>query len=103
VEGTSALDESMVTGEAIAVEKQAGARVIGATINGSGSLIERAEAERVGSDTMLAQKRSNGVAGATEPRTYPETGGPSRGILRSHRHGDWSRHVRCMEHLGTRA
>lgn len=53
LEGASAVDESMVTGEPIPVEKQAGARVTGATVNGTGSLIMRAE--RVGSDTLLAQ------------------------------------------------
>ncbi len=53
LEGTSALDESMVTGESISVEKTAGARLIGATVNGTGSLLMRAE--RVGADTLLAQ------------------------------------------------
>jgi Cu+-exporting ATPase len=53
VEGISAVDESMLTGEPIPVEKQAGDKVIGATINGTGGLI--IEADRVGSDTMLAQ------------------------------------------------
>ncbi|MEP7324457.1 MAG: heavy metal translocating P-type ATPase [Gemmatimonadota bacterium] len=53
LEGTSALDESMLTGEPIPVEKSAGDRVIGATINGTGSLVIRAE--RVGAETMLAQ------------------------------------------------
>ncbi len=53
LEGTSALDESMVTGESIPVEKIASARLIGATVNGTGSLLMRAE--RVGADTLLAQ------------------------------------------------
>jgi Cu+-exporting ATPase len=53
VEGTSAVDESMVTGEPIPVEKSAGDRVTGATVNGSGGFVMRAE--RVGSDTLLAQ------------------------------------------------
>jgi Cu+-exporting ATPase len=52
-EGVSALDESMVTGESIPVEKAAGDRLIGATVNGTGSLLMRAE--RVGADTLLAQ------------------------------------------------
>ncbi|MBI4937029.1 MAG: heavy metal translocating P-type ATPase [Nitrosomonadales bacterium] len=51
--GISSLDESMVTGESIPVEKIAGARLIGATVNGTGSLLMRAE--RVGADTLLAQ------------------------------------------------
>ncbi len=52
-EGASAVDESMVTGESIPVEKAAGAQVIGGTVNGSGSFLMRAE--RVGSDTLLSQ------------------------------------------------
>jgi P-type Cu+ transporter len=52
-EGSSAVDESMVTGESIPVEKHAGDRVIGATVNGAGSLVMRAE--RVGSETLLSQ------------------------------------------------
>jgi Cu+-exporting ATPase len=53
LEGTSSVDEAMITGEPIPVEKTAGDRVIGATINGTGSLIMRAE--RVGAETLLAQ------------------------------------------------
>ncbi|MGQ0659153.1 MAG: copper-transporting P-type ATPase [Chromatiales bacterium] len=52
-EGGSAIDESMVTGEPIPVEKHPGDRLIGATVNGTGALLMRAE--RVGSDTLLAQ------------------------------------------------
>ena len=52
-EGASTVDESMVTGEPIPVEKKAGDRVVGATVNGTGSLV--LEAERVGSETLLAQ------------------------------------------------
>jgi Cu+-exporting ATPase len=53
VSGQSSVDESMVTGESIPVEKPAGAKVIGATINGTGSLVLKAE--RIGKDTLLAQ------------------------------------------------
>ena len=53
LEGTSAVDESMISGEAIPVEKRAGDRVTGATVNGTGSLVIRAE--RVGADTLLAR------------------------------------------------
>ncbi len=53
VDGASNVDESMVTGEPLPVEKHAGDRVIGATVNATGSLVMRAE--RVGSDTLLAQ------------------------------------------------
>ncbi len=53
VQGASAVDEAMLTGEPIPVEKAPGNRVTGATVNGNGSLVIRAE--RVGSGTLLAQ------------------------------------------------
>jgi Cu+-exporting ATPase len=53
VEGHSSVDESMISGEPVPVEKLAGQKVTGATVNGTGSLLMRAE--RVGRDTMLAQ------------------------------------------------
>ncbi len=53
LDGTSSIDESMITGEPIPVEKQANDRVTGATVNGTGSLVIRAE--RVGADTLLSQ------------------------------------------------
>jgi P-type Cu+ transporter len=53
LEGTSSVDESMVTGESVPVAKKPGDRLIGATMNGTGSLIMRAEA--VGADTVLSR------------------------------------------------
>uniref|UniRef100_UPI0035B66142 copper-transporting P-type ATPase n=1 Tax=Arhodomonas aquaeolei TaxID=2369 RepID=UPI0035B66142 len=53
IEGGSSVDESMITGEPMPVAKASGDRVIGATVNGRGSLI--IEAERVGSDTLLSR------------------------------------------------
>jgi Cu+-exporting ATPase len=53
LEGASALDESMVTGESLPVAKGVGDKLIGATINGTGALVMRAE--RVGADTMLSR------------------------------------------------
>ena len=53
LKGRSSIDESMITGEPVPVEKVEGDPVTGATINGTGSLV--IEAQRVGSDTMLAQ------------------------------------------------
>ena len=53
VEGAGNVDESMVTGEPMPVEKKPGERVIGATVNGTGSLVMKAE--RVGAETLLAQ------------------------------------------------
>lgn len=53
IEGHSNVDESMLTGEPIPVEKTVGASVIGATLNGTGALVMRAE--KIGSETVLAQ------------------------------------------------
>ncbi|HTL70182.1 MAG TPA: copper-translocating P-type ATPase [Candidatus Eisenbacteria bacterium] len=52
-EGSSSVDESMVTGESIPVEKEKGSKVIGGTVNGTGTLV--VEAERVGGDTLLSR------------------------------------------------
>ena len=53
LEGRSAVDESMITGEPMPVTKEAGDRVTGATVNGTGALLMRAE--RVGAETLLAR------------------------------------------------
>ena len=53
LQGTSAVDESMVTGESMPLPKEAGGKLIGGTVNGTGSLVMRAE--KVGSDTMLSR------------------------------------------------
>jgi Cu+-exporting ATPase len=53
LEGNSAVDESMVTGESLPVEKAQGDKLIGGTVNGTGGLVMRAE--RVGADTMLSR------------------------------------------------
>ncbi|GAB4364722.1 MAG: heavy metal translocating P-type ATPase [Deltaproteobacteria bacterium] len=53
LEGTSSVDEAMVTGEPMPVEKRKGDRVTGATVNGTGALVMRAE--KVGSETLLAR------------------------------------------------
>jgi Cu+-exporting ATPase len=53
IEGNTSIEESMVTGESLPVEKQSGDRVIGGTLNGTGSVLMRAE--RVGADTLLAR------------------------------------------------
>jgi P-type Cu+ transporter len=53
IDGQSAVDESMITGEAVPTEKTNGAKLVGGTINGTGGLVMKAE--RVGADTLLAQ------------------------------------------------
>jgi Cu+-exporting ATPase len=53
LEGTSSINESMVTGEPIPVEKEPGKRIIGATVNGTGSFVMRAE--KIGTETLLSQ------------------------------------------------
>jgi Cu+-exporting ATPase len=53
LEGSSSVDESMISGEPIPVEKRAGDKLIGATVNGTGSLVM--EAQKVGSETVLSQ------------------------------------------------
>jgi P-type Cu+ transporter len=53
IEGTSSIDESMITGEPVPVEKQPGDRVIGATVNTTGTLVMKAE--KVGAETLLSQ------------------------------------------------
>ena len=58
LEGTSSVDESMVTGESIPVEKQVGDRLIGATVNGTGSMVMRTE--RVGAESPPPHRHSGG-------------------------------------------
>ncbi len=53
LDGTSNVDESMITGEPVPVEKKAGEKVIGATVNSTGSLV--IQAEKIGADTVLSQ------------------------------------------------
>ena len=67
--GASAVDESMVTGEPIRSRRRPGDRVIGGTVNGTGSFVMRAE--RVGADTLLAQIVQHGRRGAAQPRADP--------------------------------
>ena len=73
LEGSSNVDESMVTGEPLAVSKKSGDQVIGGSINQQGSFIMRAD--KVGRDTMLSQIVQM-VASAQRSR-YPSAGIPS--------------------------
>jgi Cu+-exporting ATPase len=77
VDGRSTVDESMVTGEPLAVMKTEGDELVGATINGTGSLLMRAE--RVGGDTLLS--KTHGCGSTTQPRTDPKAGRCCRWLL----------------------
>ena len=72
LQGASAVDESMITGEPLPVEKHEGDSVTGGTLNGSGSFIMRAE--RVGSETLLAQIVRIVERSATQPRADSAAG-----------------------------
>ena len=66
LEGASAVDESMVTGEPMPVEKNPGDRVIGATVNGTGAFVMRAETRRRGD--AARPDRADGRRGPAQPR-----------------------------------
>ena len=82
-EGTSAVDESMVTGEPMPVEKHPGERVIGATMNTAGSFVMRAE--RVGCGDPALADRAHGRRGAAKPRAHPAPGRHRVRLLRARR------------------
>ena len=98
VDGRSSVDESMISGEAIPVEKAPGSQVIGATVNGTGSLVLRAE--RVGDETLLAQivRMVNEAQRSRAP--IPASGGPPSRVLRSGRRGGCGRGLPRVERLG---
>ena len=89
IEGRSSVDESMLTGEPIPVEKATGERVIGATINGTGSLVMRAE--KIGADTVLCADRADGRAGAAFARADAADGGRRVVLVRAGRGRDRGR------------
>ena len=89
LEGASAVDESMVTGESMPVEKEAGAKLIGGTLNGTGALVMRAE--RVGADTLLARIVADGGRSAAQPRARFSASPTSSRLVRAGR----DRHRRC--------
>ena len=83
LEGRSAVDESMVTGESMPSAKETGGKLIGGTVNGTGSLVMRAE--KVGADTMLAPHRRHGGGGAAQPGADPAAGRHGGGLVRAGR------------------
>ncbi len=80
LEGRSAVDESMVTGESMPAAKQPGDKLIGGTVNGTGALVMRAE--KSGADTHARAHRDNGRRGAAQPSADPADGGQVVGVLR---------------------
>ena len=88
LEGHSAVDESMITGEPMPVEKAPGDRVTGGTVNGTGSFVMRAE--RVGTRHAAGADRADGRRGAAHPRADPAPGRHGLRLVRAG--GDrWSR------------
>ncbi len=84
LEGRSAVDESMITGEPMPVEKAPGDKVTGATVNGTGSFVMRAE--RVGSDTLAGPDRPDGGRGPALAGADPEPGRHDLRLVRAGRH-----------------
>ena len=101
IDGRSAVDESMVSGEPIPVEKERAAFVIGGTVNGTGSLTMRAE--RVGGETLLAQIVRMVSEAQRSPCTDPASGRPARGVFRPGGRRRRRRRFWELEFLGSRA
>ena len=99
--GRSAVDESMVTGESMPVEKQPADKVIGGTVNGTGSLVMRAE--KVGAGHRAGAHRGDGRRGAAQPRADPAAGGQGRRLVRSGGHRRRHRRLRRLGRLGPAA
>ena len=100
-EGKSAVDEAMLTGEAMPVEKHAGDSVTGGTLNGTGSFVMRAE--RVGSDTLAGAIVAMVAAAQRLARADPALGRPRGGLVRAGGRGDRGRCVRwCGASRGRR-
>ena len=83
VEGASAVDEALMTGESMPVPKAAGAKLIAGAVNGSGGLVMRAE--RVGRDTALARMIDLVGEGPAQPRAGAAPGRPCRRLVRAAR------------------
>ena len=95
LEGKGAVDESMVTGESMPAAKQPGDKLIGGTVNGTGSLVMRAD--KVGADTMLARIVTMVSRGAAEPGADSAHGRHRVGLFRAGRAG---RRGRCLRRVG---
>jgi Cu+-exporting ATPase len=91
VEGSSTVDESMLTGEPLPVQKTSGSKVTGATVNGTGGLVMRAE--RVGCGHGAFADCAHGRRGATYPGAHSAPGGCGRRLVRAGGCPGSSRHV----------
>jgi Cu+-exporting ATPase len=91
VEGHSSVEESMITGEPLPVEKTVGDKVTGGTVNGTGSFVLRAE--RVGNDTLLGQI----VNMVAQPRADSRSRRQGRGHLRAGGANGFSAHLRRLD------
>ena len=80
IDGLSSVDESMVTGESIPVEKRTGDKVIGATVNGTGWLLDASRAR--GQRNHAGPDRADGEPGTAQPRAHSEACRQSRGLVR---------------------
>jgi cation transport ATPase len=101
LEGRSALDESMVTGESMPTAKAAGDRVIGGTLNQTGALVIRAD--KIGADTMLARIVSMVSAGAALAGADPASRRPRRRLVRAPRRCGGARRLCRLGDVWTRA
>ena len=81
VDGKSAVDESMVTGESMPAPKTPGDKLIGGTVNGNGSLVMRAD--KIGAGTVLSRIVAMVSRGAAQPSADPAHGRHCRRLLRS--------------------
>ncbi|MEZ5931182.1 MAG: hypothetical protein R3F54_04415 [Alphaproteobacteria bacterium] len=97
IEGRSSVDESMLTGEPLPVEKAEGDQVTGGTLNKAGSFVMRAD--KVGNETMLARIVELVAKGAAFPRPDPGAGRPGRRYF-SRR---WSGSPRSLSSPGSRS
>jgi len=97
VEGSSFVDESMITGEPVPVSKGEGTQVVGATINKTGSFSYRAT--KVGADTVLAQIIRNGRAGAGRKAADPGACRQGDDVVRACRHRSGGTHLPCLARI----
>ena len=101
LEGESAVDESMLSGEPIPVEKRAGDRVVGGTLNGTGKPADAGRKSRR-AHAARADRRA-GRRGPAQPRADPEPRGPGGGLVRAGRGGGRGRHLPDLGRIRARA